>query len=78
MDTTNDEREALRTEAERVQRAAWAEPPLDPPSWDDRKELLDVWQEHAPLPSVELRDGIYDALIAVAYWGYKRGTGDGA
>lgn len=54
------------------------EPPLDPPSWDDRKDLLDLWQEHAPLPDIELRAGIYDALIAVANWGYNRKTGSGA
>jgi len=42
------------------------------PGWDDRKELADVWQEHAPLPDCGLRDGTYDALIAVARWGYQQ------
>jgi len=40
------------------------------PSWDDRKTLLEVWQEHAPLPDIGLRDGIFQALLAVADWGY--------
>lgn len=46
------------------------------PSWDDRKELLDIWQEHAPLPDIGLRDGIFDALIAVAIWGYAQAVED--
>ena len=41
------------------------------PSWDDRKDLLELWQAHAPLPDVGLREGgIFAALIAVADWGY--------
>lgn len=51
--------------------------PQDPPTWDDRKELLDLWQDHAPLPDVDLRGGgIYDALLAVANWGYRRALDD--
>ena len=45
----------------------------DIPSWDDRKDLLELWQQHAPLPDVGLREGgIFDALLAVATWGYRR------
>ena len=43
------------------------------PEWDDRKVLLELWQEHAPLPDIGLREGIFDALLAVANWGYGRG-----
>lgn len=42
------------------------------PSWDDRKTLADVWQAHAPLPHEGLSEAVYDALIAVATWGYKQ------
>ncbi len=44
----------------------------DRPSWDDRKRLLEIWQPHAPLPDIGLREGIFDALLAVADWGYLR------
>lgn len=40
--------------------------------WGDRKTLLDIWQEHAPLPETGLDDGIYEALLAVARWGARR------
>lgn len=40
--------------------------------WDDRKTLLDIWQEHAPLPETGLNDGIYEALLAVARWGARQ------
>ena len=43
------------------------------PEWDDRKQLADLWQQHAPLPDIGLREGIYDALLAIADWGYERG-----
>lgn len=43
------------------------------PEWDDRKDLLEIWQTYAPLPDIGLREGIYDALLAVADWGYERG-----
>ena len=42
------------------------------PGWDDRKTLADVWQEHAPLPDEGLSERVYDALIAVAKWGYQQ------
>jgi hypothetical protein len=41
-------------------------------SWDDRKELSDLWQRYAPLPEIGLREGVYDALIAVARYGAVR------
>jgi len=48
-------------------------PIQDRPSWDDRKDLLDLWQKYAPLPDVGLREGgIFNALIAIADWGYMR------
>ena len=42
------------------------------PGWDDRKTLAEMWQAHAPLPEQGLREGTYDALIAVAKWGYQQ------
>jgi len=42
------------------------------PGWDDRKTLAELWQQHAPLPEGGLREGTYDALIAVATWGYQQ------
>ena len=42
------------------------------PGWDDRKTLADVWQGKAPLPSEGLTEAVYDALIAVAKWGYDQ------
>jgi len=42
------------------------------PSWDDRKALHDVWQQHARVdPGIEWGD-FSRALIAVANWGYRR------
>ena len=42
------------------------------PGWDDRKTLAELWQQHAPLPEGGLREGTYDALLAVATWGYQQ------
>lgn len=42
------------------------------PGWDDRKALAEVWQHHCPLPAEGLTDRVYDALIAVATWGYEQ------
>lgn len=42
------------------------------PGWDDRKQLAELWQQHAPLPEIGLGDAVYEALIAVANWGYRR------
>lgn len=42
------------------------------PGWDDRKTLASLWQEHAPLPQEGLTERVYDALIAVATWGYQQ------
>ena len=42
------------------------------PGWDDRKTLAELWQQHSPLPEGGLREGTYDALIAVATWGYQQ------
>ena len=42
------------------------------PGWDDRKTLAALWQEHAPLPAEGLSEAVYDALIAVATWGYQQ------
>jgi len=42
------------------------------PGWDDRKSLSEVWQGHAPLPDEGLSERVYDALIAVAQWGYRQ------
>lgn len=42
------------------------------PSWDNRKELADLWQEYALLPVEGLSDEVYEALIAVAAWGYAQ------
>lgn len=42
------------------------------PGWDDRKDLMELWQEHAKLPEGDLRaDGIFQAMIAVAVHGYR-------
>lgn len=49
----------------------------EPPGWDDRKTLADIWQEHAPLPADGLSDGVYRALIAVATCGFERGVEQG-
>jgi hypothetical protein len=38
-------------------------------SWDDRKTLADIWQDHSPLPADGLCEATYDALVAVARWG---------
>jgi len=42
------------------------------PGWDDRKTLAELWQNHAPLPAEGLSEAVYDALIAVAKWGYQQ------
>lgn len=42
------------------------------PGWDDRKILAGIWQEHATLPVEGLSEGVYEALIEVAAWGYQR------
>ena len=42
------------------------------PSWDDRKELAELWQQHSPLPPAGLSDATYEALLAVAKWGYEQ------
>lgn len=42
------------------------------PGWDDRKELAELWQQHTPLPEAGLSESVYDALIAVAKWGYEQ------
>ena len=75
-------KEETRTEARRILEAAAPhlmadrKPKLGEgdylPGWDDRKTLAELWQEHAPLPEGGLRDGTYDALIAVATWGYQQ------
>lgn len=46
----------------------------EPPGWDNRKTLADLWQEHAPLPEEGLTDDVYVALIAVANWGFAQGV----
>jgi len=45
-------------------------------SWDDRKTLSDLWQDHAPLPSEGLTQRVYMALIEVAKYGYARALDD--
>ncbi|MDF2805455.1 MAG: hypothetical protein K0S43_401 [Cellulosimicrobium sp.] len=50
----------------------------EPPGWDDRKALADVWQDHAPLPPDGLSEDVYRALIAVARWGFDRGLDQAA
>jgi hypothetical protein len=40
--------------------------------WDDRKQLSDIWQDHAALPEIGLCDATYEALLAVARWGAAR------
>lgn len=48
---------------------------IDPqtmPGWDDRKALAGVWQEYAPLPEPGLSDEVYEALIAIAVYGWNR------
>lgn len=42
------------------------------PGWDDRKKLSAIWQERAPLPAEGLTERVYEALIAVAMWGYEQ------
>ena len=42
------------------------------PGWDDRKTLSSLWQKHAPLPDEGLSERVYEALIAVATWGYQQ------
>lgn len=42
------------------------------PGWDDRKGIASLWQDHAPLPEEGLTDRVYEALIAVAKWGYAQ------
>lgn len=42
------------------------------PGWDDRKTLAGIWQGHAMLPVEGLSEGVYEALIEVAAWGYQR------
>jgi hypothetical protein len=42
------------------------------PSWEDRKTLAELWQRHSPLPESGLSDSTYEALIAVAAWGYQQ------
>jgi hypothetical protein len=46
----------------------------EPPGWDDRKTLAELWQSHTQLPEVGLSDEVYRALIAVAAWGFERGV----
>lgn len=46
----------------------------EPPGWDDRKTLANLYQDHAPLPEDGLTDDVYRALIAVAVWGFERGV----
>jgi hypothetical protein len=46
------------------------------PGWDDRKSLADIWQTYAPLPEIGLSEGVYDALIAIAKWGYDQRTNE--
>jgi hypothetical protein len=46
----------------------------EPPGYDDRKTLADVWQDHAPLPAEGLSSDVYAALVAVAAWGFERGV----
>lgn len=41
-------------------------------SWDDRKALAELWQDHAPLPPGGLSDEFYAALIAIAQEGAGR------
>lgn len=41
------------------------------PGYDCRKDLSEIWQDHAPLPDVDFQQ-IYKALIAVAQYGYKQ------
>lgn len=41
----------------------------EPPGYDDRKILADVWQNHGGTAPDGLSD-IYDALIAVAHYGW--------
>ena len=40
-------------------------------SWDDRKQLASLWQDHAPAPDGPW-DDFYAAMIAVAEWGAAR------
>jgi hypothetical protein len=47
-------------------------PDYTPPEWDDRKELASLYQDHARLPEEGLSAGFYQALIAVARWGYDQ------
>ena len=42
------------------------------PGWDYRKTLASLWQEHAMLPVGGLSERVYEALIAVATWGYEQ------
>lgn len=42
------------------------------PGWDDRKTLASLWQQYAPLPADGLSEAVYEALIAVAAWGYQQ------
>lgn len=48
---------------------------IDAVDWDDRKQILDVFQDTLPgSVTVEgsLRDGLYDKLLAVARWGAQQ------
>jgi len=40
--------------------------------WDDRKELLEVWQGYVDLPEGSSIDNTYNALLAIARWGARR------
>jgi hypothetical protein len=42
----------------------------DAVSWDDRKSLADVWQQHARLSNLD--EDTYSALVAVAQYGARQ------
>lgn len=56
-------------QAEMERRALTHMDVVDAVSWDHRKELASLWQDHCPLPDGGLSERLYDALIAVARWG---------
>jgi hypothetical protein len=43
----------------------------EPPSWDDRKQLASLFQDHCAIPESMSLASIYPALIAVAGHGYE-------
>lgn len=47
----------------------------EPPGYDDRKELLDIWYDNGGTVSQDIGlRAVYPALIAVARWGWDRAT----